>query len=345
MRKRVTIRDVAAQAGVSIATVSFVLNRHPGEGISEKVRQRVLQVATELDYHPSAAAAGLARRTTRNLAMIFYKDSAVIANQFYSFVVQGVIKETMLRDYNLLFSFVDTTYEGYAHLPKVLREKNAAGALCISFVSPKMLADIQSNGVPVLAIDEYPRVPEVNSLQIDGQAGTKLAASHLLELGHRRIAFMHGSKDRPSIQHRAAGFRLALQEAGHTVTARHMIDCGDLLFWSGYERGKALLSEKTRPTGLVCANDEVAAGVLRAAHELSLSVPRDLSIVGFDNITMASYTDPPLTTVSVDKEAMGRRAVERLIALIETKSDDVQHEFMPVHLVERASTAAPPTPA
>lgn len=343
MRKKVTIRDVAAQAGVSIATVSFVLNRHPGEGISEKVRKRVLQVAKQLDYHPSAAAAGLARRSTRNIALVFYKDSSTIANQFYSFVVQGVVKETIRRDYNLLFSFVDKNYRTYADLPKVVREKNAEGVLLLRFVSPKMIDDIQKNGVPVLTIDEYPQVSTCNSLEIDGRNGTRLATEHLLGLGHRRIVFMQGSKDRPSIQSRAQGFKDAMLGAGVEFSARrHLIDCGDLVFSAGYERGKALLSKTQRPTAIVCANDEVAAGVLRGAHELSLSVPTDLSVVGFDDITMANYTDPPLTTVGVDKEQLGSRAVERLIELIEKKSGDVARELVSVRLIERASTAPAP---
>lgn len=343
MRKKVTIREVAAEAGVSIATVSFVLNRHPGEGISEKVRRRVLQVAKQLDYHPSAAAAGLARRSTRNIALVFYKDSSTIANQFYSFVVQGVVKETIRRDYNLLFSFVDKTYKAYADLPKVVREKNAEGVLLLRFVSAKMIDDIQKNGVPVLTIDEYPRVANANSLEIDGQSGTRLATEHLLELGHRRLVFMQGSKERPSIQSRAQGFKDAMVAAGIKFSPRvHLIDCGELVFAAGYERGKALLSGAARPTGIVCANDEVAAGVLRAAHELSLVVPKDLSVVGFDDITMANYTDPPLTTIGVDKEQLGSRAVERLIELIEKKSSEVLHELVPVRLCPRASTAPPP---
>lgn len=346
MRKKVTIRDVAAQAGVSIATVSFVLNKHPGEGISEKVRRRVLQVAKQLDYHPSAAAAGLARRSTRNLALVFYKDSSTIANPFYSFVVQGIVKETIRRDYNLLFSYVDRTYRAYADLPKVVREKNAEGVILLRFVSQKMIDDILKNGVPVMTIDEYPKVPNVNSLEIDGRAGTRLATQHLLGLGHQHVVFMQGSKERPSIQQRAQGFRDAMVEAGHEVTPRkHLIDSGDLSFWTGYERGKDLLAKRNRPTGIVCANDELAAGVLRAAHELGLAVPRDLSVVGFDDIVMSNYTEPPLTTIGVEKELLGSRAVGRLIELIQTKSSEIVQELVPVQLVQRGSTAPPPAAA
>lgn len=344
MRKKVTIREVAAEAGVSIATVSFVLNRHPGEGISEKVRKRVLQVAKQLDYHPSAAAAGLARRSTRNLAIVFYKDAYTISNQFYSFVVQGIVRETIRRDYNLLFSFVDQTYRTYSDLPKVVREKNAEGVIFLRLVSPKMIAEVQKIGVRVLTVDEYPSITTANSLEIDGESGCRLATEHLLKLGHKRIVFMQGAKDRPSIQRRLRGVKGALVDAGMTYSPkRNAVDCEDLTFAAGYAKGRLILAGKTRPTGIVCANDEVAAGVLRAARELGLSVPADVSIVGFDDITMSNYTDPPLTTVGLDKEQMGCRAVQRLIELIETKSDEVAHELMPVGLIERGTTAKCPS--
>ena len=160
------------------------------------------------------AAAGLARRSTRNLAIVFYKDAYTISNQFYSFVVQGIVRETTRRDYNLLFSFVDQTYRSYSDLPKVVREKNAEGVIFLRLVSPKMIAEVQKIGVRVLTIDEYPSITTANSLEIDGESGCRLATEHLLRLGHERVVFMQGAKDRPSIQRRLLGVRRALEDAG-----------------------------------------------------------------------------------------------------------------------------------
>jgi len=346
MKKKTTIRNVAKKAGVSIATVSFVLNKNSGEAISEKVRKRVWKAAQQLDYHPSATAAGLARRKTRNVAIIFYKNPSIISNHFYSFVVQGAVKQAIEQEYNLMFSFVDKTYSGYADLPKIVQEKNVEGTIFMRFVSPKMVADIRNTGVPVVTVDQFPSVKNTSSLQIDNMLGARLGVDHLVKLGHRRIAFMHSTDERPSIEQRTDGFREACLHHGLPFSPRtSLIGVKDLEFKEGYLKAKQVLKRKTRPTALFCANDEMAAGALRAAHELGLSVPSDLSVVGFDDIAMSNFTDPPLTTIGVDKEAMGRRAMSLLLELVEQKKDgpakDPAEEIMPVQLVVRASTAPP----
>ena len=143
--KRATIKDVAKRASVSTATVSFVLNDNPNETISSAVRQRVLEAARHLNYHASAAAASLARKRIRNVGLVFYNEDDTIANHFYSFVVQGAIKEAIQRDYNLLFSYVEAAYRSYQDLPKIVREKNAEGVLLMRHAHPKMVADMGQN--------------------------------------------------------------------------------------------------------------------------------------------------------------------------------------------------------
>ena len=140
--RRATIRDVAERAGVSTATVSFVLNGNPNESISDAVKSRVLGAARALTYHANAAAAGLARQKNRNIGIVFYEEDESITNNFYSFVVQGAVKEAVERDYNLLFSYVDTTYKGFQDLPKMVREKNAEGVLFMRRAHPSMIKDI-----------------------------------------------------------------------------------------------------------------------------------------------------------------------------------------------------------
>ncbi len=341
MKKRATIRDVAEKAGVSIATVSFVLNKRAGEAISEKVQKRVLKAAEQLDYHPSASARGLARQRTHNLALVFYRDPSSIANAFYSFVVQGIIKETTKREYNLLFSFVDDVYEGSKQLPQALRERNAEGVLLVHMTSAKMVEDIRGLGVPVAAVDVVPHLDDVFSVEIDNASGARLATEHLVELGHRRLAMVAGGRDRASIAERERGFLEALAEVGlEQAGSTPVYDCGDLSHDAGYEGAKQLLSSPERPSAVFCANDEVAAGVLQAAYELDIEVPQELSVVGFDDITMCRYTNPPLTTIGIDKEEMGRRAVRGLLDMIDEKAPTGRPERMNVELVKRQSTAA-----
>jgi len=339
--KRSTIRDVAERAAVSTATVSFVLNNNPNEVISDKVKKRVLEAAAALNYHPSATAAGLKRKHTHNVGLIFYKEDDAIANQFYSYVVQGAVKEAVERDYNLLFSFMGSSYTGFNDLPKVIRERNVEGVLFIRQTLPKMIKDLQAFGLPIVAIDNTPRIKGIDSLQIDNRLGAGLAAAHLVELGHRRLAFLGPVEAPPSIEERAEGF--AERATSFGAPKPQLISASEFTFDAAY--GATLKALKTKgkplPTAIFCANDLMAAGALRAAREAELRVPRDLSVIGFDDIAMSRYTDPPLTTIGVVKEHLGRRAMGLLIERIQGSTVKTYAELAPVSLVLRSSTAAP----
>jgi LacI family transcriptional regulator len=337
---RPTIRDVAKQANVSTTTVSFVLNDNPKEAISQRVRQRVREVARSLNYQASAAASGLKRKRTRNVALIFYKEDNAIANQFYSFVVQGAIKVAIENNYNLLFSYVEATYTGFRDLPKIIREKNAEGALFVRHTYPKMIKDIQSLGIPIVAVDNEPLIQSINSTQIDNKRGGMLAADHLRLLGHRQVACLMPTRPPPSVAERMAGFRLGLERHGHKFNpARQVLHAESLTFEAAFETMRAVFAGSRVPTAIFCGNDEMAAGALRAAHHAGRQVPNELSVVGFDNISMSRYVDPPLTTVSVEKEYLGRRAMTRLLELVEGTDQVIKTEHVPVELIVRGSTA------
>jgi DNA-binding LacI/PurR family transcriptional regulator len=341
--KRSTIRDVAEHAQVSTATVSFVLNDNPNQVISDKVKKRVIAAAAALNYHPSAAASGLKRMSTRNVGLVFYKEDDAISNQFYSFVVQGAVKEAIERDYNLLFSFMGSTYTRFGDLPKVIRERNLEGVLFVRHTLPKMVKDLQTIGMPIVAIDNLPRIKTIDSLQIDNRRGAALAAKHLIDLGHKRLAFLGPSKAPPSVEERARGFVAAA--AALKAPKPALIHTKALTFEAAYAAALRVFraSAKTKlPTGIFCANDEMAAGVLRAAHEAARGVPSDVSVVGFDDIAMSSYTDPPLTTVGVLKEHLGRRAMGLLIERIEGSKAKPHDEFAAVDLKIRASSGPAP---
>lgn len=339
--KRSTIRDVAERAQVSTATVSFVLNNNPNEAISDKVKKRVLEAAAALSYHPSATAAGLKRKHTHNVGLIFYKEDDAIANQFYSYVVQGAVKEAVERDYNLLFSFMGSSYTGFNDLPKVIRERNVEGVLFIRQTLPKMIRDLQSFGLPIVAIDNTPRIKGIDSLQIDNRLGAGLAAAHLVELGHRRLAFLGPVEAPPSVEERAEGFTERATSFG--APKPQLISAAEFNFDAAYAATLKALKTKGKPppTAIFCANDLMAAGALRAAREAALHVPRDLSVIGFDDIAMSRYTDPPLTTIGVVKEHLGRRAMGLLIERIQGSTAKTQAELAPVSLVLRSSTAPP----
>jgi DNA-binding LacI/PurR family transcriptional regulator len=155
---------------------------------------------------------------------------------------------------------------------------------------------------------------------------------------------LQAATDRPSIAERVAGFRATLDKHGLRLPSRSSVfDSKELTFEAGYEKTLRALRRSRMVTALFCANDEMAAGVLRAAHELGLRVPGDLSVVGFDDIHMSRYTDPPLTTVGVVKEQLGRRAMARLLELVESPDQKIRREVVPVELVVRRSTSGPST--
>jgi len=343
--KHVTIKDVAKAAGVSITTVSFVLNRRADMVISQAVQRKVMAVAEKLDYHPSALAAGLAGKRTRNLGVIFYLEDQPISNPFYSFVIEGVVKETLAQGFNVYFSYMESVYKGYPSLPKIVREKNVDGILVIGRCDPKMAADTKNRKIPIVAIDNFPRLKGIDTIQIDNRRGGALAVEHLAQLGHKQIGFLGAGLDRPSLQERLEGWRSEMHKFGLAPTSDLIFKVDQLTFWEGYGRAKEILKDRKEVTALFCVNDEVAAGVLRAAREIGRKVPQDLSVVGFDNIVMSNYTDPPLTTISVAKEYMGKMGVNRLLQMIENEDQKAVRLEVPIELVVRESTAKAPTRA
>lgn len=329
---------------MSIATVSFVLNERPGQAISEPVRRRVHEAARFLNYAPSAAAATLARKQTANVAIVFYGNAHLITNPFYSFVVQGAIKEAAEREFNILFSFMPDRYTGEKDLPKVIREKNAEGVLFMQSVSPALVDDIREKGLALVAVDCYPRLEGLDTVGVDNRGGARLACAHLLDLGHKEVAMLTAPSDIPSLDEREAGFVQELGARGLPFGRKKAVVKAEKLdFWSGYAKAREVLEQRSAITGLFCANDEMAAGVLRAAREIGRAVPESLSVIGFDDILMSLYLDPPLSTISFDKEAMGRRAMAHLIEQV-TKGaparlqHEVIHQTVPVELVVRGST-------
>jgi LacI family transcriptional regulator len=334
-----TIKDVAKKAGVSITTVSFVLNNRTDVVISEEVKKRVAKVALDLDYHPSAMAAGLAGKRTRNLGVIFFQEDKIISNQFYSFVIEGIVRETIEKGFNLFFSFLEPSYEGYQNLPKIIREKNVDGVILVGRGDARMVADIKTRRIPAVAIDPFPAYSEIDLVEIDNKRGGFIAAEHLIQLGHKQIGLLTIADGRPSIEERNEGWRLALLKNGLESNYANVFECQSLSFQGGYEKAKEILQKNKKLTALFCVNDEMAAGAMRAAQELGRPVPGNLSVVGFDNVAVSQYTNPALTTVNVPKEQMGKLAVTRMLEIIENKDTAALKQEVPVELVLRNSTA------
>jgi LacI family transcriptional regulator len=341
-----TIRDVARRAGVSVATVSRVLN---GQAVvSETTRQRVLTAISELGYNPNGLARGLARRRSLIVGVIVPD----IANPFFAEVARGMGDEAARHGYQLTLANSDLKREketAYIHL---FREQRVDGLIYTSgHVDADLLAVMEKVGRPyALAATWHPQAP---SVLIDSYAGARLAMRHLLELGHRRIGILDGTREDPiSGGPRAEGYRDEAAAWGVAIDPDLTADARfdpDL----AYREAARMLSLPHPPTALVAASDLMAVGAMGAALDRGLRLPDDLSVVGFDNIALTTLVRPRLTTVAQPMYQIGARAMRRLAEAIEAAASGEAPpdaapqdggplvEWIAPELVVRESTAPP----
>ena len=305
MPARTTISDVAAQAGVSISTVSLVMN---GKGaVADATRSRVQSAATRLGYTPSRTARGLAAGRTGNLGFVLREDHFRQSEPFYTRVFLGAEFEARRRGLYVLLSTVPEHYDA-AHAPRFLREHSVDGIVVAGRVDDAFLDALGQSGIPFVLAD-YAR-DGVASVQLDNEGGAALAAAHLVKRGYTQTGFLSADQNHPSIVARRDGFTSAMAAAGWAVpSGRIATASGAADRPAGARLGAALLDGADRPRAVFCGNDALALGLLDAARERGLSVPGDLAVVGFDDVEGAALAAPPLTTVRVYKEQLGEVAL------------------------------------
>jgi LacI family transcriptional regulator len=330
-RTRTTIRDVAERAGVSIPTVSKVVNGR--YGVSAATVAHVQAVIAELDYQASIVASSL-RRTRTNVVGILVAD----LEPFSTELLKGAARAVHATDYELVV-YSAGGHDG-ARVGWERRYLSRVGGTLIDgalLVTPTVV-DAHAV-VPVVAVDPHAGSSAVPTVASDNLDGSRLAVRHLIELGHRRIGFIAGRHDLVSGQLRREGYELALREAGLPVDDR-LVGHGEFDQETSRRVTTALLSSAEPPTALFAANDISALGVLAAAADLGVRVPDDLSVVGFDNVPESVMASPPLTTIEQPIQQMGETALGLLLGLLQ--GHEVPREIiMPTRLVERRSTGAP----
>jgi LacI family transcriptional regulator len=347
---------------VSRVTVSRVLNNH--HNVTDVVRQRVLRTAADLGYltqrpRPSLMSTNghAAVRQVPVLRDIGFFFTAVgveqaTGNPFWSPVLHGVEQEASAAGMHVTYRSAGRLADQPDSLVEAVRLARLDGVLLVGPVSEEAVRAMGVTDRPLVLVDTAIAGVAVDAVVSDNFAGSRAAVAHLVELGHRDIAFVGGPfrvSPRPlsyrtntiwSIEQRAMGYRAALAEAG--IRADDRLYEGDSPgSTGGYAACQRLLSRDRRFTAIFCANDESAVGALRALHEAGMSVPRDVSVVGFDDIDVAEHLIPPLTTVRVDKEAMGATAVERLVARALAPNSVTATTVLHVELVLRGTTAPP----
>jgi LacI family transcriptional regulator len=333
--KRITMRQIAARARVSVGTVSHVINHTAG--VREPVRRRVLEAIERLGYRPSLLARGLRRNQTTIIGVIIPD----ISNPFFPLVVRGVEDIAYQNSYRLMLCNADNDAQKEQVYFDELRAYRMAGLIVIPSANSRLVAAADTAGeLPVVCLDRCPEGWKGDSITVDNTEGAYQATRYLLELGHRRIAAITGQLHVTSAVERLKGFKRALREFGVTIAPEYIQE-GRFDRLSGYEKSLLLLQFSPRPTAIFAANDLVALGVLAAMRELGLRCPEDVSLTGFDDLELASFTNPALTTVAQPAYQMGARAAALLFERLRGEALPAQHIVMKTALKARDSTAAP----
>ncbi|HHY63236.1 MAG TPA: LacI family DNA-binding transcriptional regulator [Bacillota bacterium] len=337
----VTIEDVARRAGVSASTVSRTLN-NKGR-ISAETRRRVIEAARELEY-PVSADAGLSRRRTNRIGILFDRRlHSLVADPFYGLVMVGV--EEWLRDegYQVFFSTFSDREADMAMISEFAAERPVDGLIMAGCdIDLDCIRKAVFMGMPLVLVDNNIVEPKVPCVMTDNTAGAREAVEHLISLGHEEIGFVSGPMTHSSLYERYQGYRQAMEANGLLVRSDMVIayeDVADYDVNGGYKAAERLLKRSPRPTAIFAGNDSMAIGVMKAAQELGLVVPDDLSVVGFDDIELAAHTTPALTTVRVHKRELGYHAARLLLESIDGDPDRIPYKIaVCTELIVREST-------
>lgn len=307
----ITMRDIAARARVSIGTVSHVINETAN--VSPELARRVEQVIADVGYQPSQLARGLRRNQTNMLGMIVPD----ITNPFFPMVVRGVEDTAYREGYRLVLCNADNDPQKEANYLESLLAHRMAGFVIIPSVDSRFVSMVHHSrrAQRVVCVDRAPDDWDGDSVTVNDEDGANGAVRHLIAMGHRAIATITGPLHVPSAVHRLAGYRRALAEAGIELVPEYVHE-GRFERISGYDETQALLGVRPRPTAIFAANDLVALGVLAALREACVSCPDDVSVVGFDDLELTFFTDPPLTTVAQPAYQLGARAAMVLLGRI-----------------------------
>ncbi|MGD9967992.1 MAG: LacI family DNA-binding transcriptional regulator [Hyphomonadaceae bacterium] len=337
-KRRTTINDVARLAGVSKKTVSRVLNNSPF--VREETRQRVHSLMQEMGYTPDPQARGLAFRRSFLIGMVFDNPNA----QMIVTMQEGVLAGLKGSGFELVVHACDRNAADF--LPEVAafaERQKLFGVILLPPISENaaLIEMLKTRGCHYVrmasaVIDEPGHLVSSND-----RLATAEAAKHLAKLGHTRIGFIAGPPGFRSREERRDGFYAGLKEHGIEVPPRYSVD-GAYTYESGIEAGERLLKLKPRPTAIFASNDEMAAGVYHAARQLGLSIPGDLSVVGFDDTPVSRRLWPPLTTVRWPIHEMGRAAAQHLLRAATDQPPADDKAIFPAFLVERESTAPAP---
>jgi LacI family transcriptional regulator len=322
-----TIKDVASRAGVSVATVSRVLNE---KGlVREETIRRVLDAAAALNYVPHGGAKSLSTRRTSTVGVVLPD----LHGEFFSEMIRGIDVAARRRGYHLLVSGSHSEWSEMSAVLLAVRGRVDGMIVMAPELEAERIASWLPTGLPVVLLNG--RAEGAWSVAVDNTQGTGSMMQHLFSLGHREIAYISGPEGNADATERLRTWRAAMQEAG-VGRLDELLVPGDFSETAGYEAGYTILSRERRPTAVFAANDAMAIGALCAIREQGVRVPQEMAVVGFDDIPIARFVSPPLTTVSVEIAELGRQAFELFLEASE-QDREPRLQVLPTHLVIRES--------
>lgn len=332
MSRRVTMADVAREAGVSLMTVSRVVNGKGG--ISAATRERVQQIIDRLGYRPSNIARGLVTNRTGTIGLIVPDNS----NPFFSEVARGAEREAYAKGYNVFLCNTEEDRQREHTVLRSLEEKRVDGiVLCSSRLTDSELHDVLTHHPAAVLINRpYASGGRFGLLHVDDELGGRLATQHLLESGHRAIGVLAGPDYSYSGQWRVQGYQATMQAAGLSPAPTWVQHCLPFVE-TGREAAQALLTAHPELTALYCYNDLVAVGAIQACVSLGRAIPGDVAIIGNDNIALAALVTPSLTTCHIPKQDLGSQAMRMLLSQIEDCPSGCENVVLPPELIVRAS--------
>jgi DNA-binding LacI/PurR family transcriptional regulator len=332
------IRQIAKRARVSTATVSRTINRVPT--VDPLLAKRVWKAVDELGYYPNTQARALVSGKTRIFGLIVSE----ITNPFFPEIVQAFEDIAVQNNYEILLTSTIHDPKRMEGAVRRMLERRVEGVAILTFGMEESLLDsLRFRKVPLVFVDVGPAVPRVSNIKINYQRGIREAVQHLAVLRHKRVAFISGPLALKSASSRKSAFLAALEEASLDRDPRLMIE-GDHTMEGGIEAFNKLLRVDPLPTAVMCSNDVTAIGVIRQAYERGISVPQQLSVIGFDDVHLAQFITPPLTTIRMSQSELAQLAFRALLSDVERESpsENGTEYVLQTNLVLRSSTAQAP---
>ncbi|WP_377914077.1 LacI family DNA-binding transcriptional regulator [Bacillus songklensis] len=339
MKQKVTIRDVAKYAGVSPATVSYVIN--DVKKVSDETKDRVSQAIKDLNYQPDFTAISLSKKKSNMLGVMIPLVGDSLApifkeNHYYSELISGIEYVSRKNGYDFLISGIGKPED----CKNWVMKRNLDGLIFLNSFPEHLYEEMKTLSTPLVLIDTYEGYEDFYShIRIDDELGGYLAAKHLIELGHTSIGFIAPRMKGEIDQKRFRGFQRAMQEANLSINEELIFESKNGSFESGYCIGTKIAEINTEMTAIFATADILAMGIIKALNENGKQVPNDYSIVGFDDLMISRYASPSLTTIRQDVVNKGVVSAQMLIDAIELKETDPTAMTLPVELVVRESTA------